>query len=126
MPLTSEFDDLGEDVDRIILACSELSEELLEKLLPFCRLHAVKLTVVPPTRGMFGTATHLTHIADLPLLDYNTWDISRMTLALKRGFDVAVAAIGLLVAFPFFVLVGVATEAGDEKGSGLLKLPERR
>ena len=51
---------------------------------PFCRLRGVKLTVIPPTRGMFGTATHLTHIADLPLLDYNTWDISRSTLALKR------------------------------------------
>ena len=42
---------------------------------------------------MFGTATHLTHIADLPLLDYNTWDISRTTVALKRVFDVVVAAL---------------------------------
>jgi exopolysaccharide biosynthesis polyprenyl glycosylphosphotransferase len=100
---------LGGHVDRIVIACSELSEQLLEQLLPFCRLHAVKLTVVPPTRGMFGTATHLTHIADLPLLDYNTWDISRMTLALKRAFDVVVALIGLVLALPLFLLAGLAT-----------------
>jgi lipopolysaccharide/colanic/teichoic acid biosynthesis glycosyltransferase len=58
---------------------------------------------------MFGTATHLTHIAELPLLDYNTWDISRTTVALKRVFDVGVASIGLIAAFPLVLLAGLAT-----------------
>jgi exopolysaccharide biosynthesis polyprenyl glycosylphosphotransferase len=107
--LHERLEELPENVDRIVIACSELSEDLLETLLPFCRLRAVKLTVVPPTRGMFGTATHLTHIADLPLLDYNTWQMSRTTVALKRAFDVAVAASGLVLTFPIFVLVGLAT-----------------
>jgi exopolysaccharide biosynthesis polyprenyl glycosylphosphotransferase len=107
--LLERLEEFGENVDRIVIACSELSEELLETLLPFCRLRAVKLTIVPPTRGMFGTATHLTHIAELPLLDYNTWDISRTTVALKRVFDVAVAITGLLLAVPLFLLAGLAT-----------------
>ena len=95
-------------VDRVVIACSELSEGLLEELLPACRASHVKLTIVPPTRGMFGTATHLTHIADLPLLDYNTWDISRTTVALKRAFDVAASAVALVVMIPVFLLVGLA------------------
>jgi len=107
--LREGLDELRTDLDRIVIACSELSEELLEKLLPFCRLRRVKLTVIPPTRGMFGTATHLTHIADLPLLDYNTWDISRTTVGLKRAFDTGVAVTGLILASPLFVLVGLAT-----------------
>jgi exopolysaccharide biosynthesis polyprenyl glycosylphosphotransferase len=107
--LRESLDELRTDLDRIVIACSELSEELLEKLLPFCRLRRVKLTVIPPTRGMFGTATHLTHIADLPLLDYNTWDISRTTVGLKRAFDMGVAVSGLILASPLFVLVGLAT-----------------
>jgi exopolysaccharide biosynthesis polyprenyl glycosylphosphotransferase len=107
--LHDRLDELSGKIDRIVIACSELSEDLLETLLPFCRLHAVKLTVVPPTRGMFGTATNLTHIADLPLLDYNTWDISRMTLALKRCFDVALASVALVAALPLFLLVTLAT-----------------
>jgi exopolysaccharide biosynthesis polyprenyl glycosylphosphotransferase len=107
--LREGLDELRTDLDRIVIACSELSEELLEKLLPFCRLRRVKLTVIPPTRGMFGTATHLTHIADLPLLDYNTWDISRTTVGLKRAFDMGVAVSGLILASPLFVLVGLAT-----------------
>ncbi len=107
--LREGLDELRTDLDRIVIACSELSEELLEKLLPFCRLRRLKLTVIPPTRGMFGTATHLTHIADLPLLDYNTWDISRTTVGLKRAFDTGVAVGGLILASPLFVLVGLAT-----------------
>jgi exopolysaccharide biosynthesis polyprenyl glycosylphosphotransferase len=97
------------NVDRVVIACSELNEGLLERLLPICRANGVKLTIVPPTRGMFGTATHLTHIADLPLLDYNTWDISRTTVALKRVFDVVAASIALFVTLPLFVLAGLAT-----------------
>ena len=94
-------------MDRVVIACSELNEALLEELLPVCRASSVKLTIVPPTRGMFGTATHLTHIADLPLLDYNTWDISRTTVALKRVFDVAVALVVLVLTLPLFLLAGL-------------------
>jgi exopolysaccharide biosynthesis polyprenyl glycosylphosphotransferase len=107
--LHDQLSDVIEDVDRVVIACSELSETLLEELLPVCRASHVKLTIVPPTRGMFGTATHLTHIADLPLLDYNTWDISRTTVALKRVFDVVAAALMLAVTFPLFLLAGLAT-----------------
>jgi exopolysaccharide biosynthesis polyprenyl glycosylphosphotransferase len=107
--LCDRLEELGSHVDRIVIAVSELSEDLLEKLLPFCRLHAVKLTIVPPTRGMFGTATHLTHIAELPLLDYNTWDISRLTVALKRGLDVVLSVLGLVITFPLSLLVALAT-----------------
>jgi exopolysaccharide biosynthesis polyprenyl glycosylphosphotransferase len=103
------LEELDRAVDRIVIACSELSEELLENLLLFCRAHRIKLAVIPPTRGMFGTATNLTHIADLPLLDYNTWDISRTTVVLKRMFDVIAALVGLLVTLPLFLLTGVAT-----------------
>jgi lipopolysaccharide/colanic/teichoic acid biosynthesis glycosyltransferase len=62
---------------------------------------------------MFGTATHLTHIADLPLLDYNTWYVSRSTLALKRAFDLVVGTIGLVLTLPIFGLAAVAILVDD-------------
>lgn len=111
--LHARFREVIGGVDRVVIACSELSEGLLEELLPVCRTSRVKLTIVPPTRGMFGTATHLTHIADLPLLDYNTWDISRTTVALKRVFDLVVAAIVLTITLPLFVLSGLAILLGS-------------
>ncbi|MFL5958792.1 MAG: exopolysaccharide biosynthesis polyprenyl glycosylphosphotransferase [Gaiellaceae bacterium] len=102
-----------EGANRVVVACAELNEELLETLLPACRLRGVKLTVVPPTRGIFGTATHLGHVADLPLLDYNTWYVSPSTLALKRIFDVVVAAVALVATAPAFVLAGLAILVDD-------------
>ena len=95
-------------VDQIVVASSELNEEFLEQLLPVCRVNGVKLTVVPPTRGMFGTATHLGHVADLPLLAYNTWDISGTTLGLKRCLDVVLSALGLIFAAPVFAVAAIA------------------
>ncbi len=106
--LHERLSEVIEDIDRVVIACKELNETLLEELLPICRASQVKLTIVPPTRGMFGTATQLTHIADLPLLDYNTWDISRTTLAVKRSSDVVVALVVLVVTLPLFLLVGLA------------------
>jgi exopolysaccharide biosynthesis polyprenyl glycosylphosphotransferase len=102
-----------EGIDRVVVACTELHEGLLEALLPACRLRGVKLTVVPPTRGMFGTATHLGHVADLPLLDYNTWYVSPSTLALKRIFDVVVSTVGLLLLSPLFLLIALAVLVDD-------------
>ena len=110
--LHDRLDEL-EGVDRVVVACSELNEGLLEALLPVCRLRSVKLTVVPPTRGIFGTATHLGHVADLPLLDYNTWYVSPSTLALKRIFDVVVATVGLVLTSPLFVLIALAIFVDD-------------
>ena len=102
-----------EGVDRVVVACTELNENLLETLLPVCRLRGVKLTVVPPTRGIFGTATHLGHVADLPLLDYNTWYVSPSTLALKRIFDVVLSTVGLVLSAPLFLLIALAVFLDD-------------
>jgi exopolysaccharide biosynthesis polyprenyl glycosylphosphotransferase len=112
--LHDHLDEL-EGVDRVIVACTELNEGLLESLLPVCRLRGVKLTVVPPTRGIFGTATHLGHVADLPLLDYNTWYVSPSTLALKRILDVVVSAVGLVVTAPLCLLIACAILVDDRR-----------
>src|ERR1700751_2181138 len=110
--LHERLDELA-GVDRVVVACSELNEGLLEGLLPACRPRGGKLTIVPPTPGIFGPATHLGHIAALPLLDYNTWYVSPSTLALKRIFDVLLAAFGLVLIFPLFLLIPPAIVIDD-------------
>src|SRR5206468_3374711 len=72
------------------------------------RREHVKLSIVPPARGIFGTAVQLRHIADLPVVEYNTWDVSRSTLLLKRALDVAVASVALLLTAPLFALTVLA------------------
>jgi exopolysaccharide biosynthesis polyprenyl glycosylphosphotransferase len=94
--------------DRIILASQAIDERLIASLLAFCREGKVKLSVIPPARGMFGTAVRLNHVADLPVVEYNTWDVSRSTLFLKRMIDVAFAGAALLVLAPLLILIALA------------------
>jgi exopolysaccharide biosynthesis polyprenyl glycosylphosphotransferase len=93
--------------DRILLATSRLDEHLIAELVAFCRRRQIKLSVVPPARGMFGTAVELNHIADLPVVEYNTWDVSRSTQLLKRVADVLIAAAVLVVLSPICLLIAL-------------------
>jgi exopolysaccharide biosynthesis polyprenyl glycosylphosphotransferase len=94
-------------VDRIIVATLSIDEALIAHLVAACRASRIKLSLVPPMQGMFGTAVRLTHVADLPVLEYNTWDVSRSTLLLKRTLDVVVSLGGLLLLSPLMVLTAL-------------------
>ena len=96
------------DVDRIILASDAIDEQLIARIVHLCRRAQIKLAIVPPARGLFGTAVHLEHIADLPLMTYNTWDVSRSTLLLKRALDITASAAALLILAPLFAVVAAA------------------
>ena len=100
--------DVLAEVDRIVLASSHIDEDLIGELVPFCRAAHIKLSVVPPGRGMFGTAVQLQHVADLPVVEYNTWDVSRSTLLLKRALDVGLASAALVAVTPLLVLTALA------------------
>jgi exopolysaccharide biosynthesis polyprenyl glycosylphosphotransferase len=95
-------------VGRVILAAQSIDERLIAELVAMCRREHVKLSIVPPARGLFGTAVQLRHVADLPVVEYNTWDVSRSTLLLKRILDVSIAGVALIVTAPLFVLIMVA------------------
>jgi exopolysaccharide biosynthesis polyprenyl glycosylphosphotransferase len=92
-------------VGRVILAAQWVDERLIAELVAMCRREHVKLSIVPPARGLFGTAVQLRHVADLPVVEYNTWDVSRSTLLLKRILDLTIAGVALIVTAPLFVLI---------------------
>ena len=96
------------DIDRIILASHAIDETQIAELVGWCRREHVKLSVIPPARGMFGTAVQLNHIADLPVVEYNTWDVSRSTLLLKRLLDIVGSAVALVVLSPVLLLASAA------------------
>lgn len=93
-------------IDRVILASNSIDEQLLARLVSLCRSRGIKLSVVPPARGIFATAAQLTFVADLPVVEYNTWDVSRSTLVLKRTLDVAIASLALFLLAPLLALIG--------------------
>jgi exopolysaccharide biosynthesis polyprenyl glycosylphosphotransferase len=101
------FERLGDGVDRILIAATSVDEQLIAELIRHCRRNEIKLGLIPPARGMFGTAVVLDHLADMPIVQYNTWDVSRSTELGKRVFDVVVAAGALLVTLPLQALIAL-------------------
>ena len=105
--------DLDEDagwlvaLDRVIVASGGVSDDQIRRLVAFGRRYGVKLSVVPPVHGMFGTAVQLNHIAELPIIEYNTWDVSRSTLFLKRIIDVVGSATVLVVLSPLLLPIAI-------------------
>jgi len=67
-----------------------MDEEVIAALLPVCR-REIKLSIVPPVRTIFGTAAKVDRIAEIPVIEYRTWD-SRTTLLGKRAHDAAAAS----------------------------------
>ena len=102
-------------VDRVIVASDTVDEEALSKLIDTCRKERIKLSVVPPPRRMFGAAVHLNHVADLPLIEYTTWTMSRSTLLLKRSLDLAVSLCMLVLSAPCLGLIALAIRL-DSRG----------
>src|SRR5262245_35714929 len=105
---------LGEDwarssgVGRVILAAQSIDEQLIAELVAMCRREHVKLSIVPPARGLFGTAVQLRHVADLPVVWSTTWDVSRSTLLLNRILDLSISGVALIVTAPLFFLIMLA------------------
>ena len=110
-----ELPALADQVDRIIVAATGVETDLLGELKMICRRRAVKLGVVSPLRGDALPAEHFSRLADLPILEYNTWDTPRSTVVIKRLFDIAVASAGLVLAAPFLGLIAVAIKL-DSRG----------
>ena len=98
-------------IDRVIVASPTLDERLLAEVIAVARARQLKLSVVPPVRGMLGTAVELSHVADLPFIEYHTWDASRTTLVGKRLLDLTVSFVALIVLSPLLVAIAVAIRA---------------
>jgi exopolysaccharide biosynthesis polyprenyl glycosylphosphotransferase len=95
-------------LDRILLAAHAVEDNLITALIGFCRTEHVKLSVVPPARGQLGAGVQLVHVAELPVLEYNTSDVPRSTLLLKRLLDVCIASLVLVLAAPLAAIVAAA------------------
>jgi len=95
-------------VERVVLALPELDEATLARVVSSCRATSVKLSVMPPMRAMLGTAVQLNHIAEMPVIEYGTWETSPSTMAMKRTVDIVLSAVGIVVLAPLMIVIAIA------------------
>ncbi len=102
-------------VDRIIVATEQMNVPWIGELAVACRVHGVKLSVVSPLRGRAGPLPRLSEVADLPVLEYDTRDVPRSTILIKRVFDVIASSFALIVCAPLFPIIALAIKL-DSRG----------
>ncbi|MGI8460143.1 MAG: sugar transferase [Solirubrobacterales bacterium] len=107
--------DLAARVDRIVVASDHMDPEWIGVLADLCRTSQVKLSVISPLRGPASAAPRLSEIADLPVLEYDTWDVSRSAMMIKRVFDVTAASLAMVALLPLLPIVAIAIKL-DSRG----------
>jgi exopolysaccharide biosynthesis polyprenyl glycosylphosphotransferase len=108
----------GELPERVIVCTENVLETMLADVVAVCRRWRIKLSVVPPLRGAFGTAVRLSHVAELPFVEYYTGDPSISTQALKRCVDLIAGVSALLVFAPLLLFTALAIKL-DSRGPAL-------
>jgi exopolysaccharide biosynthesis polyprenyl glycosylphosphotransferase len=124
----------GEDsdgVDRVVLAHERIDAREIALISDLCRTYEAKLSLVSPLRGQ-ATPHQISRLAELPVFEYLTSDVSRSTMMLKRALDLVVGIPLALLAAPLFPLIALAIWLDDrgpilyvQRRAGLLGAPFR-
>ncbi len=95
------------DVERVVVTELEMSEPTAEKLIEECKVAGLGLTFLPQHFGLLGPGIELNRLAELPVLDFRFSDPPRSTLAMKRGLDLIVSALMLVLLSPLLLTATV-------------------
>ena len=120
LPKIGSLDQLDEvlnerEVDRVIIAFSRASHQQLLSCIRVCRDHRVAVDVVPRLFELLDGAQSLNQIGGLPLLSIGAPPLSRASRVAKRGLDIAISSLLLLVLSPILLLVAIAIKI-DSRG----------
>jgi lipopolysaccharide/colanic/teichoic acid biosynthesis glycosyltransferase len=99
--------DYAHGIDRVVLAHERIDAGEIAAIADLCHKHEAKLSLVSPLRGQ-ATPHEISRLAELPVFEYLTSDVSRSTMMLKRALDLIVGIPLALLAAPLVPLIAAA------------------
>jgi exopolysaccharide biosynthesis polyprenyl glycosylphosphotransferase len=102
-----ETEDYASGIDRVVLAHERLDARQIALISELCHRYEAKLSLVSPLRGQ-ATPHRISRLAELPIFEYLTSDVSRSTMMLKRLLDLIVAVPLALIAAPLLIPIALA------------------
>ena len=99
--------DYGRGIDRVVLAHERIDALEIAAISDLCHNHEAKLSLVSPLRGR-ATPHQISRLAELPVFEYVTSDVSRSTVMLKRMLDLIVGIPLAVVSALLFPLIALA------------------
>jgi lipopolysaccharide/colanic/teichoic acid biosynthesis glycosyltransferase len=94
-------------IDRVVLAHERIDAREIAAISDLCHTYEAKLSLVSPLRG-HATPHQISRLAELPVFEYVTSDVSRSTMMLKRMLDLIVGIPLAIVAVLLFPLIALA------------------
>ncbi|MDX6411329.1 MAG: hypothetical protein QOE91_845, partial [Gaiellaceae bacterium] len=120
--LTRALDEL--DADRVLLAAPAAEQEELLELLRNVRRSDVQVSILPRYCDIFTSHAILDEIEGIPVVSVPPMRLGRPSLALKRGFDLVVSSVLLLLLAPALALIALAIRL-DSPGPAFFRQPRR-
>jgi exopolysaccharide biosynthesis polyprenyl glycosylphosphotransferase len=102
-----EGGDGARGVDRVVLAHERIDAGEIAVIADLCHRHEAKLSLVSPLRGQ-ATPHAISRLAELPIFEYVTSDVSRSTMMLKRALDLVIGVPLAILAAPLFPVIALA------------------
>jgi lipopolysaccharide/colanic/teichoic acid biosynthesis glycosyltransferase len=99
-------------IDRVVLAHERVDAGEIAVIADLCHTHEAKLSLVSPLRGQ-ATPSGISRLAELPIFDYVTSDVSRSTMMLKRALDLIVGVPLALLAAVLYPPIALAIRLED-------------
>jgi exopolysaccharide biosynthesis polyprenyl glycosylphosphotransferase len=98
------------EVDHVIarLDANYLSQGRLYELMRACHREGVRFSCFPATRGLLLPGIEVNHVEGVGLLTSNPPVLSRSARIAKRGLDIVVSAVALVLLAPLLALIAVA------------------
>ncbi|HEV7563298.1 MAG TPA: sugar transferase [Solirubrobacterales bacterium] len=103
------------EVDRVIIAFSRASHQQLLSCIRVCRDHRVAVDVVPRLFELLDGAQALNQIGGLPLLSIGAPPLNRTSRVAKRGLDIVISSVLLVLISPLLVAIAIAIRV-DSRG----------
>ncbi len=107
-------------VDRIIVAPSSHDDTSIVGLIRFAKAVGVRVSVLPRMFEVVGSAVEFDDVDGMTMLGIRCFGLSQSSRLLKRGFDLGVASVGLLLGAPLMIAIAGAIWL-ESRGSVLFR-----
>lgn len=94
-------------IDEIISADSTLSKEKMLELLDFCSENHITFKYATDILGTQSTRVDINTISGIPIVEIKRSPLDGWGRITKRGFDIVVSGLGLMILSPFFIILGL-------------------
>jgi exopolysaccharide biosynthesis polyprenyl glycosylphosphotransferase len=98
------------EIDRAIVAPGPVGLERELDAIRTIKALGVKVSVYPRLFEVLGSSVEFDNVAGVTLLGVREFGLPRSSMLLKRGFDIAASAVGLILLSPVLAAIALATK----------------